>query len=127
MRATGLLVVLLLWPLTAGAAEIVVEAGALTPAVLTVETDEPVSIVNRSGRVVHIDLLGRGDEHHVFQVPGRIQAVFHRPGRHPYVVHFETAPRGELRGAVDVRERATPRDDAPVCRGISVDEICLEP
>jgi hypothetical protein len=126
MRAACVLL-LLLGPLTTAAAEIVIEAGALVPGILTVDTDEPVAFVNRSGRVVHVDLLGRVGQHHVFQVPGRIEAVFHWPGRHPYVVHFDSEPRGELRGAVEVRERATPRDAPPACSGISLDETCLEP
>lgn len=127
MRAAGLLGLLLFSPLTTVAAEIVIEAGALTPAVLQVEADEPVSFVNRSGRTVHVDLLGRANEHHVFQVPGRIQAVFHRAGRHSYVVHFENSRLGELRGVVDVRERTATRGEAPACDGISIEENCLEP
>lgn len=117
---------LLTTPVPGAAAEIVIDAGALTPALLTVESDESVTFVNRSGRVVHLDFLGRADEHHVFQVPGRIRATFHRAGRHPYVVHFETAPRAELRGVVEVREPESPRSQLPVCNGVSVGEICLE-
>ena len=109
------------------AAEIVIEAGALVPSVLPVDIDESVSFVNRSGRVVHVDLLGRVGQHHVLQVPGRIEAVFHWPGRHLHVVHFDSAPRGELRGTIEVREQAMPPDRPPDCSGISLDEICLEP
>jgi plastocyanin len=127
MRAAGFLALLLLAPVTVAATEIVIEAGALTPTVLTVESDEPVSFTNRSGRTVHVEFSGGADGHQVFQVPGRIRATFHRTGLHPYVVHFETKPRAELRGVVDVRERTTPRDHQPVCSGITVDEICLEP
>jgi hypothetical protein len=128
MRAAGLvpLLLLLLAPATAAAAEIVIEATALTPVALTIEADEPVTFVNRSGRPVHLEFAGRAEEHHVFQVPGHIRATFHRPGRHPYVVHWETRPRGALRGVVDVRERTTPRDDVGVCRGITVEENCIE-
>ena len=117
---------LLATPVSGAAAEIVIDAGALTPGVLTVEADESVTFVNRSGRVVHLDFLGRADEHHVFQVPGRIRATFHRAGRHPYVVHFETAPRGELQGVVEVREPESPRSQLPVCGGVSVGDVCLE-
>jgi len=43
MRAAVLLTLLLLAPATLGASEIVIEAGVLTPSVLAVESDEPVS------------------------------------------------------------------------------------
>lgn len=127
MKATGLLWLLLFSPLAAAGAEVVIEANALTPAELTVASDEAVVFVNRSGRLIHIDFLGRADEHHVFQVPGRIRATFHRVGRHPYVVHFESGPRAELRGVVNVQKSPVPRDGIPVCRGVSVEEICIEP
>jgi hypothetical protein len=108
------------------AAEIVIDAGALTPVVLIIESDESVTFVNRSGRVVHLEFRGRADEHHVFQVPGRIRATFQRAGRHPYVVHFETTPRAELQGVVEVREPASARSQPPMCNGVSVGEICVE-
>jgi plastocyanin len=127
MSVSGFLALLLVAPLTVGATEIVIEAGALTPAMLTVESDAPVTFTNRSGRTVHVEFLGVADGHQVFQVPALIRATFHRTGLHPYVVHFETRPRTELRGVVDVRERTTPRDYLPVCTGITVDEVCLEP
>ncbi|HET9497558.1 MAG TPA: hypothetical protein VFP83_04465 [Candidatus Limnocylindria bacterium] len=117
---------LLATPVPGAAAEIMIESGALTPALLTIESDDSVTFVNRSGRVVHLDFLGPADEHQVFQVPGRIRATFHRAGRHPYVVHFETAPRAELRGFVEVREPEWPRSQPPVCSGVSVGDICLE-
>jgi plastocyanin len=117
---------LLATPVPGAAAEIVIEAGALTPALLTVESDDSVTFVNRSGRVVHLEFRGRADEHHVFQVPGRIRATFHRAGRHPYVVHFETPPRAELQGVVEVQEPASPRSQPPVCSGVSVGEVCIE-
>ena len=127
MRAAGVLWLLLLSPLVAAAAEIVITTDALTPAVLTVAADEPVVYVNRSGRIVHVDFLGRTGEHQVFQVPGSIRAIFHGPGRHPYVVHFEEPRRGELRGVVEVEEAREPRAEQPACRGISVEGSCLEP
>lgn len=128
MRAAGLLWLLLLSPLGAAGAEVVIEAGALTPQVLTIPSDEVVVFVNNSGRMVHIDFLGRADEHHVFQVAGRIRATFHRLGRHPYVVHFATGgARAELRGVVEVQASRTPRREPPVCTGVSVQEICIEP
>jgi hypothetical protein len=127
MRAAGALWLLLLSPLVAAGAEIVITTDALTPAVLTVAADEPVVFLNRSSRIVHVDFLGRTGEHQVLQVPGSIRAIFHRPGRHPYVVHFEEPRRGELRGVVEVEEARDPRVELPVCRGISVEGNCVEP
>jgi hypothetical protein len=127
MRAAGVLWLLLLQPLAAAGGEIVIATDALTPAVLTVAADEPVVFLNRSGRIVHVDFLGRTGEHHVFQVPGSIRAIFHGPGHHPYVVHFEEPRRGELRGVVQVEEAREPRVGLPVCRGISVEGNCIEP
>jgi hypothetical protein len=108
------------------ASQIVIEAEALVPPLLTTTVDQTVVFVNRSGRVVHIDFLGDAGEHHVFQVPGRIRATFHRPGRHPYVVHFETHPRGELTGAVEVVEAARPLEEPRICSGITIEEMCIE-
>ena len=127
MRAAGVLWSLLLSPLVAVGAEIVITTDALTPAVLTVAADEPVVFLNRSGRIVHVDFLGRTGEHRVFQVPGSIRAIFHGPGRHPYVVHFEEPRRGELRGVVEVEETREPWDELPVCPGTSVEGNCIEP
>ena len=133
MKAVGMLWLLLLFsPLAAAGAEIVIEARALTPPVLTVAAEEPVAFVNRSGRIVHVEFLGREGEHHVFQVPGSIRAIFHQLGRHPYVVHFGRDLREErrseaLRGAVDVVESRQPRGELPVCRGITIEENCIAP
>jgi hypothetical protein len=126
MRAAGLLGLLLLSPLAAEGGEIVIETGALRPSILKVQSEEAVEFVNRSGRQAHVDFLGAADEHHIVPVPGRILAIFHRPGRHPYVVHLEGRRRSELRGAVDVEEPRDPRDELPVCGGVTVEGVCLE-
>jgi plastocyanin len=128
MRAAALFLLLLLSPITAAAAEIAIEGGALQPAELTVDSGETVMFVNRSGRLVHLEFAARPEGHHVFQVPGLIRATFHRPGRHPYVVHFESGgPPAELRGVVSVQESREPYREPPVCRSVTVEEICLEP
>lgn len=128
MRAAGFLWLLLLLPLTAAGAEVVIEAGALVPAELTVESGEMVMFVNRSDRSVHIAFAAQPEGHHVFQIPGVIRATFHRIGRHPYVVHLGSAdPRPQLRGVVNVLESRTPYREPPVCRGVAVEEICIEP
>jgi plastocyanin len=127
MKTAVLLWLLLLPPVAAAGTEVVIEASALTPPVLTVAADDVVVFVNRSGRIVHVDFFGRTGEHHVFQVPGSIRAIFHRAGRHPYVVHLGRDRREEMRGAVDVEEPREPRGELPVCRGITVEGNCLEP
>jgi hypothetical protein len=126
MKAVVLLWLVLLSPLAAAAAEVVIEASKVTPPVLTDAAEETVVFVNRSGRMVHVEFLGRTGEHHVFQVPGSIRAIFHRAGRHPYVLHLGRDGREELRGVVDVEEPREPRGDLPVCRSITVEENCLE-
>jgi len=107
--------------------EIVIKADGLEPRVLQVSTVDRVVFVNRSGRLVHLDFLGRRDQHHVYQVPGSIWAVFHQPGPHLYVVHFESGEgRRELRGVVEVGH--TGRDpDLPECGRLTVEGICVEP
>jgi plastocyanin len=128
MRAAGLLWLLLLSPVTAAAAEIVIEGGVLHPAELTVDAGETVMFVNRSGRLVHVEFAAQPEGHHVFQVPGLIRATFHRLGRHPYVVHFEPGgPPAELRGVVSVQESREPYREPPVCRSVTVEGLCLEP
>jgi len=121
---------LMLAPLAAEAGEILIEARGLTPVVLTVQSEEAVKFVNRSGRKVHVDFLGPADEHHLVPVPSRIVAVFHRPGRHPYIVqhivHLEGRCPSELRGAVDVEEARGLGDELPVCGGVTVEGVCLE-
>ena len=127
MRTAGLLALLLLSPPAAGGGEILIETRGLTPPVLRVQAEEAVEFVNRSGRTAHVDFLGPADEHYIVPIPGRIVAIFHRPGRHPYVVHLENRRRSELRGAVDVEEPRDPRDEFPVCGRLTVEGVCLEP
>lgn len=106
--------------------EIVIEATTIVPPVLTTTIGRRVSFVNRSGQTVHVDFIGPADEHYVFQVPGRIWAIFHRPGRHPYVVHFYAGGRGELRGAVEAADDPGLRPSPPTCGRITVMGVCIE-
>lgn len=110
----------------AGNREIVIGPGALEPRVLLAPLNERVTFVNRSGRMVHVELIGPEGAHHVFQVPGRIWAEFHRPGPHPYVVHFETGDPGELSGFVRIDGEPTPVVTPPECTGLTVQETCIE-
>jgi len=122
---TALVVMLALMPARATAPTVVIGAGRLVPPVLEVAIDQRVTFVNDAARVVHVDFVGHAGEHHVFQVPGRIWAVFHRTGRHPYVVHFESGRGEALRGAVDVVQGAEP-GDPPTCNSVTVMGVCLE-
>ena len=124
-RLTALLLAVLV-PTTGAAQTVLIQADRLGPAALQTTVEQRVTFVNRSGRIAHIDFGGDGAEHHVFQVPGSIWAIFHRVGRHAYVVHFESGRRGSLQGQVDVAEG--PRDEGPqTCTSVTVMDVCIEP
>ncbi len=133
LRSAGRLVPLvlaaLLWTGSVNArdGEIVIGATRLDPPVLRTVTEQRVTFVNRSGRIVHVDFLGDAGQHHVYQVPGSIWAIFHRPGRHPYVVHFKTDGGRELRGVVEVESGTIPGPLPPTCTGFTVMGECLDP
>jgi hypothetical protein len=106
---------------------VVIEATGLKPRVLQATTADRVIFVNRSGRLVHVEFLGSRSQHRVFQVPGQIWAVFHTAGPHPYVVHIESGKRTELHGVVEVGHVPERVPNLPVCPGITVEGVCLEP
>lgn len=108
------------------AKEIVIDRRGPAPDRLTVGLDAMVTFVNRTGRSVHVDFVGDSGQHHVFQVPGHIQAIFHRPGIHPYVVHFFDGAVPELYGVVEVLPATGHTPSPPVCGRVTVQEICLE-
>ena len=107
--------------------EVIIEATALSPAVLLTAPERRVVFVNRSGRSVHLQFLmhNRG-QHDLVQVPESIWAVFHRAGRHEYVVHFGGRAMSDLRGAVEVVGDPYGGPDPLVCSGITVQGACLE-
>lgn len=109
------------------AGEIIIRSSGLTPEVFLVEPEQRVLFLNRSGRQIHIEFMMLNDgQHHFIQVQERIWAVFHRTGRHPYVVHFGGAGIPDLQGAVDVVDDPYGRPDPTVCSGITVMGGCLE-
>jgi hypothetical protein len=109
------------------AGEVIIEATGLQPQVLLTEPEHRVLFINRSGRAVHLDFFIRDPElHHVFQVPDRIWAIFHRPGRHPYVVHFGGPGAADLQGAVEVVGDPYGGPDPHVCSGVTVQGACIE-
>jgi hypothetical protein len=108
-------------------ADVIIEATALRPQVLMTEPEHRVTFVNRSGHMVHLDFIIRDPElHHVFQVPHRIWAIFHRPGRHPYEVHFLDRAVADLHGAIEVVGDPYGRPDPLVCSGVTVQGACIE-
>lgn len=106
--------------------EIVIGIGAIVPPVLRTTTERTVTFVDRTGRLVHLEFIGKSGEHRLFQVPGRISAVFHRPGRHPYVVHVGLDTTAALHGAVEVEDDPRPAG-ARTCTGLTIMEVCFEP
>jgi hypothetical protein len=83
------------------------------------------SLVNQTNSDSHVEFIGDQGEHHVVNVPGRISAVFYRPGRHPFVVHVASTGRELARGVVNVPENPA-RNELPVCGWITVEGICFE-
>lgn len=104
---------------------IVIEAAKLEPPILKTATERRVTFVNRSGRPAHVDFVGAAGEHRVFQVPGEIWAIFHRPGVHTYVVHLERGANVvTLRGAVEAVDE--PDVSHPTCDDLTVMGVCIE-
>ncbi|MGH2437133.1 MAG: hypothetical protein ACRDFA_09075 [bacterium] len=127
-RASVLLLLAILASAASAAAEgeVVISAQRVDPPVLRVLPDERVVFVNRSGRSVHIDLVGDAKQHHVFRMSGAIWAIFHRPGRHAYIVHFEEPGGGLLRGVIEVTQEDVSESAPPTCP-VTVMGVCLEP
>ncbi len=133
MQALAAVAASVLFSLPAAAAEeiiigeIIIEAEALRPQVLLTEPDRRVTFINRSGKLVHVDFITRDPEkHHAFQVPDRIWAVFHRPGRHPFEVHFGDSGIPDLHGAVEVLVDPYGGPDPRICGGVTVMGACIE-
>ena len=102
--------------------EVVIEKNGLKPPLLNTTTAHRVTFINRSGRMAHVEFTGDPGEHKVFQVPGQIWAVFHRPGRHPYVVHLGTGRDVvTLRGAVEVTQDPSGTADLPTCDSVTLE------
>ena len=105
--------------------EIVVEPDAVRAIAVHARLDAPVRFVNRTNHEIHVEFIGDRGEHHVVNVPGRISAVFHRPGRHPFVVHAANTGVELARGVVDVPDDPA-RNGFVVCGWMTVNDICFE-
>jgi plastocyanin len=131
---TRLLLALLATALVLGAApvdaaQIVITATAIEPAVLRVPSGERVDFVNRTQRNVHVEFGADRRQHEVVQFPstGPIWAVFHRPGPHPYAVHvYGGGQLITLVGRVEVVDNPEHPWESTTC-GLAVREICIEP
>ena len=105
---------------------VIIGPAELEPATLTTTVGERIEFVNRTGRSVHVEFDAQPAGHRVFEVTGATWAVFHRPGRHPYIVHFLAGRGGDLRGTVEVRE--DPAAGPQTCASLlTVMGECLEP
>ena len=105
--------------------EIAVLSSAIEPSMVRVALDERVTFVNRSGRAIHVEMTGPEGERHLFHLYDTMWVEFHRPGRHPFVVHFYTGRRVDVRGVVDVEAetRSLPLSE---CAGFTVDDLCID-
>jgi plastocyanin len=107
--------------------QIVIERTKIEPEIIRTTTGQRVDFLNRSGRFVHVQFTGDVRQHELVQIPatGPIWVVFHRPGTHPYVVHFYTAELRTLRGVAEVTEDPSHPWQADSCV-ITVMGACLE-
>ena len=109
------------------AGEIIIEPGGLRPSVLMTEPEHRVVFINRSGKMVHVDFIIRDLElHHTVQLSDQIWAVFHRPGRHPFEVHFQDRASADLHGVIEVVADPYGRPDPLICSGVTVMGACIE-
>jgi hypothetical protein len=111
------------------AGEILIETNALRPEVLMTVPERRVVFTNRTGHPAHIQFTMKnpnGEQHHLVQVPEQIWAIFHKVGRHPFVVHFTDRAMPDLYGAVEIVVDPYGRPDPLVCNGITVMGACLE-
>ena len=106
--------------------EIVIEVSKLNPPLLKTTVGERVTFVNRSGRTAHVEFIGNSGRHRVFQVSNEIWAIFHRPGLHPYEVHFSAPKAAALRGTVEAVEDPSGRADPHTCDSFTVMGECIE-
>ena len=107
--------------------EIVIERTKLIPPLLKTTVGERVTFVNRSGRTVHVEFLGDAGRHRVFQVPNEIWAIFHRPGLHPYEVHFSDPKGATLRGTVEAVADPSRPGEPHTCDSLTVMGECIAP
>ncbi|MBI4269830.1 MAG: hypothetical protein HY615_05805 [Candidatus Rokubacteria bacterium] len=106
-----------------GVGDITITTEGLRPRTLSATVDRAVTFLNRAGARVHIE-FANDDGHRLFEIGERVSAVFHRPGRHPYVVHVGADTT--LRGVVDVEDDPQAAAGQAICRGVTIKETCVE-
>lgn len=107
--------------------EVVIERQAVKPGVVRIAIDRTIVFVNRSGKPIHVTFLGYRGMHHVSETSGQLKVVFHRAGRHPYVVTPADGHESHLHGLVEVDTSPSHGRELPVCTGLVVKDVCLEP
>ncbi len=109
--------------------EVIITSDEITPPTLVTATEHQVRFVNASGHPVHLQFMmpgGNGVQHHLFQVPTSIWAIFHQTGTHPYVVQFNDPLIQDLHGTVEVVASASGGPTHRVCTGITIEGECVE-
>ena len=82
---------------------------------------------HRSERPIEVQFVGYRGRHHVWETPEGLAVIFHRTGRHPYVVRFSGSDRAHVHGVVEVDAAISSARPLPICTTIRVEEVCLEP
>ena len=116
--------------------EVVIEAARVSPEVLRTSIERKTIFRNRSNRPIDVTFEGYAGQHHISEIMGQVWVIFHRPGRHCYVVRFSAVEGNHLHGVVDVEpapSRRSPSDpdterrEFPACNGITVTDVCYQP
>ena len=116
--------------------EIVIESAGLRPEVFRTSIERNTLFHNRSDRPIDVTFDGYAGQHHVSEVRGQLWVIFHRPGKHRYVVRFSDSEADHLHGVVHVEpasareiqsDPGAARRELPVCNGVTVMELCYSP
>jgi len=107
--------------------EVLIERQAVKPALLRIAIDRTILFVNRSGQPIGVTFLGYRGMHHVSESSGQLTVVFHRAGRHSYIVTFGDSDESHLHGLVEVDASPSHGREPPVCTGLVIREVCISP
>lgn len=107
--------------------EVVIFPAAVEPETVRTVLGTTVAFRNRSGRPIEVQFVGYRGWHHVSETPEGAVVIFHRAGRHPFVVRFSGSDQGHVHGVVEVDAASRPPRSTPVCTTVKVQDVCLEP
>lgn len=116
--------------------EIVIDNNRVHPDVFRTSIERKTLFRNRSDRQIDVTFEGYAGQHHVSEDMGQLWVVFHRPGKHRYVVRFTDSEVEHLHGVVDVEPASVreiqdgpgaARREPPVCNGVTVMQLCYSP